>query len=106
MNTGFEVAEDLAFYRGRVHVWSSAVRPDPNFFSARIQRTIKQVVHGRKVGLKMNTGFEVAEDLAFYRGRVHVWSSAVRPDPNFFSARIQRTIKQVVRFVYDGLTGD
>ncbi|CAA0808694.1 Unknown protein [Striga hermonthica] len=46
METGFEVAEDLDFYRGRVHVWSSAVRPGPNVFSARIQKTIKQV-HNR-----------------------------------------------------------
>ncbi|GER29461.1 oral cancer overexpressed protein 1 [Striga asiatica] len=48
---------------------------------------------GRQVGLK--TGFEVGEELGFYRGCVGIWSSAVRVDPDFVSARIQRMIKQM-----------
>ncbi|KAK6150685.1 hypothetical protein DH2020_015617 [Rehmannia glutinosa] len=48
---------------------------------------------GQQVGLK--TGFEVGEELGFYWGCVDVWNSAVRVDPNFISARIQRTIKQM-----------
>ncbi|KAL3629251.1 hypothetical protein CASFOL_026473 [Castilleja foliolosa] len=48
---------------------------------------------GQQVGLK--TGFEVGEELGFYRGCVDVWNSAIRVDPNFVSARIQRTIKQM-----------
>ncbi|CAA0833637.1 Unknown protein [Striga hermonthica] len=48
---------------------------------------------GRQVGLK--TGFEVGEELGFYRGCVDVWSSAVRVDPDFVSARIERMIKKM-----------
>ncbi|CAA0828490.1 Unknown protein [Striga hermonthica] len=48
---------------------------------------------GQQVGLK--TGFEVGEELGFYRGCVDVWSSAVRIDPKFVSARIQRMIQQM-----------
>ncbi|KAL0331993.1 UNVERIFIED_CONTAM: hypothetical protein Scaly_2100800 [Sesamum calycinum] len=48
---------------------------------------------GEQVGLK--TGFEVGEELGFYRGCVDVWNSAVRVDPNFVSARIQKSIKQM-----------
>ncbi|KAL7099024.1 hypothetical protein ACP275_09G056100 [Erythranthe tilingii] len=48
---------------------------------------------GLQVGLK--TGFEIGEELGFYRGCVDVWNSAIRVDPNFISARIQKTIKQM-----------
>ncbi|XP_042003708.1 protein LTO1 homolog [Salvia splendens] len=48
---------------------------------------------GEQVGLK--TGFETGEELGFYRGCVGVWSSAIRADPNFMSARVQKTIKQM-----------
>ncbi|KAL3833215.1 hypothetical protein ACJIZ3_007951 [Penstemon smallii] len=48
---------------------------------------------GRQVGLK--TGFEVGEELGFYRGCIDVWSSAIRVDPNCFSARIQKRINKM-----------
>ncbi|XP_047980313.1 protein LTO1 homolog [Salvia hispanica] len=48
---------------------------------------------GKQVGLK--TGFETGEELGFYRGCVGVWSAAIRADPNFMSARIQKTMKQM-----------
>ncbi|KAL7139396.1 hypothetical protein ABFS83_09G048000 [Erythranthe nasuta] len=48
---------------------------------------------GQQVGLK--TGFEIGEELGFYRGCVDVWNSAIRVDPNFISARMQKTIKQM-----------
>ncbi|KAK6117169.1 hypothetical protein DH2020_049048 [Rehmannia glutinosa] len=35
------------------------------------------------------------EELGFYRGCKDVWNSAIRVDPNFISAQIQRTIKQM-----------
>ncbi|KAJ9171008.1 hypothetical protein P3X46_019063 [Hevea brasiliensis] len=51
----------------------------------------------RQVGLK--TGFEVGEELGFYRGCVDVWNSAVRIDPTGFSARAQKSIKQMEELI-------
>lgn len=52
---------------------------------------------GRQVGLK--TGFEVGEELGFYRGCLDTWLSAMRIDPNYFSSRIQKTIKQMEELI-------
>ncbi|KAL8040670.1 hypothetical protein ABFX02_10G112800 [Erythranthe guttata] len=38
---------------------------------------------------------EGQQELGFYRGCVDVWNSAIRVDPNFMSARIQKIIKQM-----------
>lgn len=48
---------------------------------------------GREVGLK--TGFEVGEELGFYRGCVDVWNAAILMQPNCFSPRVQKSIKQM-----------
>ncbi|KMT03511.1 hypothetical protein BVRB_8g191890 [Beta vulgaris subsp. vulgaris] len=48
---------------------------------------------GSEVGLKH--GFESGEELGFYRGLIDVWTSVVRIEPSFFSARIQKSIHQI-----------
>ncbi|WCJ30650.1 transferases folic acid binding [Euphorbia peplus] len=47
----------------------------------------------RETGLK--TGFVVGEELGFYRGCVDVWNSVIRVDPNVFSPRIQKFVKEM-----------
>ncbi|OAY46613.1 protein LTO1 homolog [Manihot esculenta] len=51
----------------------------------------------RQVGLK--TGFEVGEELGFYRGCVDVWNSAIRIDPTALSTRVQKSIKQMEELI-------
>ncbi|OVA13899.1 Essential protein Yae1 [Macleaya cordata] len=48
---------------------------------------------GKEVGLKL--GFEVGEELGFYQGCIDVWNSAIRVEPNCFSSRVQKSIKQM-----------
>ncbi|KAJ8574064.1 hypothetical protein K7X08_010575 [Anisodus acutangulus] len=48
---------------------------------------------GREVGLK--TGFEVGEELGFYRGCIDVWNAAILVQPNYFSSRVLKSIKQM-----------
>ncbi|XP_057527776.1 uncharacterized protein LOC130806636 [Amaranthus tricolor] len=48
---------------------------------------------GYEVGLKH--GFESGEELGFYRGLVDVWTSVIRVEPSYFSARIQKSIHQI-----------
>ncbi|KAK4344531.1 hypothetical protein RND71_034707 [Anisodus tanguticus] len=48
---------------------------------------------GREVGLK--TGFEVGEELGFYRGCIDVWNAAIKVQPNCFSSRVLKSIKQM-----------
>lgn len=48
---------------------------------------------GKEVGLKL--GFEIGEELGFYQGCIDVWNSAIRVEPNCFSSRIQKNIKQM-----------
>ncbi|XP_052177730.1 uncharacterized protein LOC127791757 [Diospyros lotus] len=45
----------------------------------------------RQVGLKH--GFQIGEELGFYRGCIDVWSSAIQLDPNCFSSRVQKNIR-------------
>ncbi|XP_060189075.1 uncharacterized protein LOC132618029 [Lycium barbarum] len=47
----------------------------------------------RDVGLK--TGFETGEELGFYRGCIDVWNVAILVQPNCFSSRVQKSIKQM-----------
>ncbi|KAL5730072.1 hypothetical protein ACHQM5_002944 [Ranunculus cassubicifolius] len=47
----------------------------------------------KEVGLKH--GFQIGEELGFYRGCVDVWNSAIEIDPNCFSIRVQKSIKQM-----------
>ncbi|KAL5793860.1 hypothetical protein ACOSP7_002454 [Xanthoceras sorbifolium] len=51
----------------------------------------------QQVGLK--TGFETGEELGFYKGCVDVWNSVLRVDPNRFSARVQKGIKQMEELI-------
>ncbi|OIS97098.1 PREDICTED: oral cancer-overexpressed protein 1 homolog [Nicotiana attenuata] len=48
---------------------------------------------GHEVGLK--TGFEVGEELGFYRGCVDIWNAAIHIQPNCFSSRVQKSIRQM-----------
>ncbi|CAI9114254.1 OLC1v1014932C1 [Oldenlandia corymbosa var. corymbosa] len=48
---------------------------------------------GRLVGLK--NGFEVGEELGFYRGVIDVWNSALRVDGSCFSTRVIACIKRM-----------
>ncbi|EEF44498.1 Oral cancer overexpressed protein, putative [Ricinus communis] len=51
----------------------------------------------RQVGLK--TGFEVGEEVGFYQGCVDIWSSVVRIDPDAFSDRFKKTVKQIKELI-------
>lgn len=46
-----------------------------------------------QVGLKV--GFEIGEEIGFYRGCVDVWNSAIRIDPERFSIRVRKSVKQM-----------
>ncbi|KAG9140694.1 hypothetical protein Leryth_006887 [Lithospermum erythrorhizon] len=48
---------------------------------------------GREVGLK--TGFEMGEELGFYRGCIDIWNSALMVNPECFSSRVQKSVKQM-----------
>ncbi|KAL2523452.1 transferase [Forsythia ovata] len=48
---------------------------------------------GRLVGLKI--GFEMGQELGFYSGCIDIWTSTTRVDPNYFSSRVQKTIKRM-----------
>ncbi|XP_057455736.1 uncharacterized protein LOC130746950 [Lotus japonicus] len=52
----------------------------------------------KEVGLKV--GFEVGEELGFYSGCLHIWTSAIRLDPNCFSSRAKTTINQMQDLVH------
>ncbi|KAK9149978.1 hypothetical protein Syun_008287 [Stephania yunnanensis] len=45
----------------------------------------------RESGLKL--GFQVGEELGFYRGCIDVWNSALEIDPNCLSSRVKKNIK-------------
>ncbi|KAK9152598.1 hypothetical protein Sjap_000078 [Stephania japonica] len=45
----------------------------------------------RELGLKL--GFQVGEELGFYRGCIDVWNAALEIDPNCFSSRVKKNIK-------------
>lgn len=47
----------------------------------------------KQVGLKF--GFEVGEELGFYRGCVDIWNCAIRVDPTRFSSRAKTGITQM-----------
>ena len=48
---------------------------------------------GRDVGLK--TGFEIGEELGFYRGCINVWKAAIEVEPTVLSTRVQKNLKQL-----------
>lgn len=48
---------------------------------------------GRDVGLK--TGFETGEEVGFYRGCTEVWKSVLEKEPDAFSSRVARSIRQL-----------
>ncbi|XP_038902357.1 formimidoyltransferase-cyclodeaminase-like [Benincasa hispida] len=50
-----------------------------------------------QVGLKV--GFEVGEELGFYRGCVDVWNSVIRIEPERFSIRVRKSVKQMEELV-------
>lgn len=45
---------------------------------------------GKQVGLKV--GFEIGEELSFYSGCIHIWTSAIQIDPMAFSSRANNAI--------------
>ncbi|CAM8908967.1 unnamed protein product [Rhodiola kirilowii] len=45
----------------------------------------------RQVGLQH--GFQVGEKLGFYKGCVDVWNSAIRVEPDGFSARVRKSVQ-------------
>ena len=51
----------------------------------------------REVGLM--TGFQVGEELGFYQGCLHVWTSVPRIDPGMFSVRMKKNIDQMSALV-------
>ncbi|GAB2274822.1 hypothetical protein Dimus_009596 [Dionaea muscipula] len=59
---------------------------------------------GYEVGLKH--GFQMGEELGFYRGLVDVWASAIRVNPGFFSARVQRMVQQLAELLDKYPIGD
>ncbi|CAM8996093.1 unnamed protein product [Rhodiola kirilowii] len=44
-----------------------------------------------QVGLQ--NGFQVSEKLGFYKGCVDVWNSAIRVEPDGFSARVRKSVQ-------------
>ncbi|XP_058749643.1 uncharacterized protein LOC131622615 [Vicia villosa] len=48
---------------------------------------------GKQVGLKV--GFEIGEELSFYSGCIHIWTSAIQIDPMAFSSRAKTAISQM-----------
>ncbi|KAG6604815.1 Protein LTO1-like protein, partial [Cucurbita argyrosperma subsp. sororia] len=51
----------------------------------------------KQVGLKV--GFEVGEEIGFFRGCVDVWKSVILIDPERFSSRVQKSVKQMEELV-------
>ncbi|KAL4183818.1 hypothetical protein AMTRI_Chr11g157020 [Amborella trichopoda] len=48
---------------------------------------------GKDVGLKL--GFETGEELGFYWGCINVWNAATRINPDVFSSRVCKNMKQM-----------